>query len=94
MRKLAVIIGLATLSTGCVLQKTNDKKDAEDKATKEADKDWINLFDGKTLDGWHGYGKGDLNGRWKIYDSTLILDSTVKLNGPTGNLVRRLRRVP
>ena len=87
MRKLAVIIGLATLSTGCVLQSNNDKKEAEDKATKEADKDWISLFDGKTLDGWHGYGKGDLNGRWKIYDSTLILDTTVKLNGPTGNLI-------
>jgi len=87
MKKLALMIGLATMITGCVLQNSDKKKEGEDKAMDEADKGWISLFDGKTMDGWHGYGKGDLNGRWKIYDSTLILDTSVKLNGPNGNLL-------
>jgi len=87
MKKLALMIGLATMIIGCVLQNSDKKKEGEDKAMDEADKGWISLFDGKTMDGWHGYGKGDLNGRWKIYDSTLILDTSVKLNGPNGNLL-------
>ena len=70
MKKLAVLIGFATMLTGCVLQNNNDKKEAEAKEMKEGDKDFVALFDGKTLNGWHGYGKGNIDGRWKIYDST------------------------
>ena len=87
MKKLAVLIGLATIFTGCVLQNNDNKKDAEDKEVKEADKDFVALFDGKTLNGWHGYGKGNIDGRWKIYDSTLVLDTAVKLTGVNGNLI-------
>ena len=87
MKKIAVLIGLATIFTGCVLQNNDNKKEAESKEVKETDKDFVALFDGKTLNGWHGYGKGDIAGRWKIYDSTLVLDTTVKLTGVNSNLV-------
>ena len=31
------------------------------------DKDgWITLFDGKTFDGWRGYGREDMPARWTI----------------------------
>jgi antitoxin component YwqK of YwqJK toxin-antitoxin module len=88
MKRLAVIIGLAALVSGCGSNENEAKKEEASAENTKADDGWITLFDGKTLDGWHGYGKGDLNGRWKIYDSTLVLDTTIKLNpAPTGNLI-------
>ncbi|MES2647661.1 MAG: DUF1080 domain-containing protein [Bacteroidota bacterium] len=86
MKKLAVLICMAGLFSGCVLQGKDDKKTTESDM-KTADDGFVALFDGKTLNGWHGYGKGNIEGRWKIYDSTLVLDSAVKLSGVNGNLV-------
>ncbi len=42
---------------------------------------WKNLFDGKTTNGWHTYGKTSVNQRWKIADGALYIDSTVKEGG-------------
>ncbi len=42
----------------------------------KADKDgYITLFDGKTFDGWRGYGKAEMPARW------IIEDGTMKING-------------
>lgn len=88
MKKIAAIIGLATVFTGCVLNDNKEtKKEGDATEVKETDSGWVSLFDGKSLAGWHGYGKGDQNGRWKIVDSALVLDTAVKLHGPVGNLL-------
>ncbi|MEY4459579.1 MAG: hypothetical protein RIT38_799 [Bacteroidota bacterium] len=42
---------------------------------------WINLFDGKTTNGWHTYGKATAGEAWKAVDGTLMFDPTNKVNG-------------
>lgn len=42
---------------------------------------WHALFDGKTTNGWHTYGKSTVNERWKIADGALYVDSTIKDGG-------------
>jgi hypothetical protein len=42
---------------------------------------WINLFDGKTTNGWHTYGKAAAGEAWKAVDGTLMFDPTNKVNG-------------
>ena len=42
---------------------------------------WQILFDGKTTNGWHTYGKTTVNERWKIADGALYIDNTVKEGG-------------
>jgi hypothetical protein len=41
-------------------------------------KEWISLFDGKTTNGWHTYGKDAVGEAWKVIDGTLMLDPTNK----------------
>jgi Domain of Unknown Function (DUF1080) len=42
---------------------------------------WINLFDGKTTNGWHTYGKATAGEAWKAVDGTLMFDPTNKVDG-------------
>ncbi|MDR1743122.1 MAG: DUF1080 domain-containing protein [Dysgonamonadaceae bacterium] len=50
-----------------------------DLSTLKTDKDgYIVLFDGKTFDGWRGYGKENVPGRW------IIEDGAIKFNGSGG----------
>lgn len=39
---------------------------------------WISLFDNKTTNGWHTYGKTTIGSAWKVADGTLYLDTTQK----------------
>jgi hypothetical protein len=43
-----------------------DKAPADDKSAG-----WKNLFDGKSLDGWHSFGRSDVRPGWKVKDGTL-----------------------
>ena len=45
------------------------------------DKDWISLFDGKTTNGWHTYGKTTIGKAWKVVDGSLHLDAASKKTG-------------
>lgn len=40
-----------------------------------ADADWQVLFDGKTTNGWHSYGKTTAGTAWKVADGVLFLDT-------------------
>jgi len=42
----------------------------EKKAKKDGEKGWVQLFNGKDLDGWKVYPKG--TGNWKVEDGILI----------------------
>jgi hypothetical protein len=50
---------------------------------------WVSLFDGKTTNGWHSYGKSSAGKAWKVQDGTLMLDIASKKEMPSegGDLV-------
>jgi hypothetical protein len=45
------------------------------------------LFDGKTTQGWHTYGKTTVGTAWKTSDGILYLDPTAKENDQGGDIV-------
>jgi len=45
---------------------------------KAQQKNWISLFDGKTTNGWHTYGKTSVGEAWQVVDGTLMLDPSHK----------------
>lgn len=53
-------------------------------SAKEKAAGWQLLFDGKTLDGWHVYGKQNADGSWKVADGTLYFDPKAKAGGASG----------
>jgi len=70
---------------------TSSKLSAADTATTKPDKDgWINLFDGKTLKGWHknprkiGHGTG---GAWKAQDGVITGEQDPPGSGNGGILL-------
>jgi hypothetical protein len=46
------------------------------KLTVQQDTGWINLFDGKTLTGWHTYGKSFTASAWRVDSSVIHLDAS------------------
>ncbi|HSV10520.1 MAG TPA: DUF1080 domain-containing protein [Hanamia sp.] len=44
----------------------------------EKDSGWEILFDGKSTDKWHNYGKQNVGNEWKIEDGVLHLDASAK----------------
>ena len=49
-----------------------------------AQKTWINLFDGTSTAGWHSYGEKAAGAAWKVADGVLSLDPSAKVNGKGG----------
>ncbi len=57
---------------------------------KEKADGWKLLFDGKSFDGWHTYGKSAAGKAWSIHDGTFYLDAKNEKNladGEKGDLV-------
>ena len=52
-----------------------------------AQKEFKPLFDGKTTEGWHTYGKTTVGAAWKIEDGTLHFDPTAKEKDQGGDIV-------
>ncbi|WP_240336882.1 3-keto-disaccharide hydrolase [Rufibacter psychrotolerans] len=44
---------------------------------------WQPLFDGKTTQGWHSYGKATIGNAWKVDNGTLHLDASSKQDWQT-----------
>jgi len=44
----------------------------------EKNSGWEILFDGKTTNGWHNYGKQNVGNEWKVEDGVLHLDASAK----------------
>ena len=56
----------------------------------QAQDKWISLFDGKTTNGWHTYGKKTVGEAWKVVDGAFMFDPSNKLYGRIvggGNIV-------
>lgn len=80
--KIAGLI-LLTAITIVACNATSEKKEAEPAAENKTDSGWVSLFDGKTLAGWHNYGKTTIGEAWKVADGTLYLDTTKKAGWQT-----------
>lgn len=51
---------------------------------KNSEEGFVNLFDGKTTNGWHSYGKTTAGDAWKVVDGALYFDAAAKKNNATG----------
>lgn len=69
MKKLNFIALLTICLAGCSQSK---------KTTLNDESGWMPLFDGKTLNGWHNYGKTGVGEAWKVKDGVLFLDTSQK----------------
>jgi hypothetical protein len=49
-----------------------------------AQQKWINLFDGKTTNGWHSYGETKAGVIWKVEEGAIVLDPTARVKGQGG----------
>ena len=76
MKKTGLAVMLALVFAGC--NETSEKKPEPMADEKKPDDGWVSLFDGKTLNGWHNYGKTTVGEAWKVADGTLYLDTTKK----------------
>ena len=47
----------------------------------QAQEKWISLFDGKTTNGWHTFGKKTAGEAWKVVDGAIMFDPNNKLYG-------------
>ena len=52
--------------------------DADAVNASAADGDWVDLFNGEDLSGWHKYGGDDIGSAWKVEDGAIYLDVTDK----------------
>ena len=78
MRKTIFILSIASLALGCGSLKSTDSMS---KSSNESNDGWISLFDGKTLDNWHTYGKDKAGAAWKVNDGALFLDANNRVDG-------------
>jgi hypothetical protein len=46
----------------------------------QAQEKWISLFDGKTTNGWHTFGKSSAGEAWKVEDGAIMFDPNNKVN--------------
>ena len=51
---------------------------------KNSEDGFVQLFDGKTTNGWHSYGKTTAGTAWKVVDGALYFDAASRKNNVTG----------
>ena len=74
VRTFALLLVLAPLA-GCV-RLGADGADGQPAAQPSPDAvagPWTDLFDGATLDGWHGYATADRSPKWSVVDGVMTL---------------------
>ena len=70
-------IGIFVLSACSIATKTGKINDNSlsiqtSKTMKKNGDNWVNLFDGKSLDGWHAFNKSGVVKNWTIDDGALV----------------------
>src|SRR2546423_3199437 len=79
MYKILFILLTVVILTSC--NSATDKSGAtasDSLGTNKKDNGWVQLFDGKTMNGWHTYGKDSVGKAWKIDSGALHLDASHK----------------
>jgi hypothetical protein len=81
MKKAGMIMLFAAAAiNGC---NSSSEKKQEEVGNEKKDDGWVSLFDGKTLAGWHNYGKTTVGEAWKVEEGNLYLDTTKKAGWQT-----------
>lgn len=82
-----IVFAFVILFISC--QSNQTKMNSTNNSEAAADDGWITLFDGKTTNGWHSYGKDHAGAAWKVEDGVLHLDGAGKKNSKAegGDLV-------
>lgn len=86
MYKLTPILLAFLILAGCNSSKNSTNNPENTITNREKDNGWQSLFDGKTTNGWHTYGKETVGNVWKVKDGILHLDPETK-NPERGDLV-------
>ena len=81
MKYFSLVILAAILFSAC-----GSGKSSMSTTANSGDKGWQKLFDGKSLTGWHTYGKTAAGTAWKISDGAIYLDALNKKEGQGGDL--------
>jgi hypothetical protein len=76
MRKTLFILSIASLALAC--GSINKTQTMENDSKELAKGGWISLFDGKTLNNWHTYGKDKAGAAWKVDEGAIHLDASHK----------------
>lgn len=91
MYKITLFLFVTILYVSCSFSQVNTMNIPENKLTqKEKNNGWQLLFDGKSTNGWHTYGKPSAGKAWSVRDGALYLDAEGKKNlasSESGDLV-------
>lgn len=89
VKKIINLLGIAVIVNACSSTKTtpmdtstsmNTSTNENVLTNEERNDGWQLLFDGKTTNGWHSYGKQTTGNAWKVQDGTLFFDADAKKN--------------
>src|ERR1035437_599156 len=81
MYKLTLFLFAIIISAGYSFSQVKTMNNPENTLTqKEKNDGWKLLFDGKTTNGWHTYGKETAGKAWSVHDGAFYLDAEGKKN--------------
>src|SRR5437588_6493353 len=84
-RGFVFIAIISSVLLSCNSSDTKNTSEMTSDSSAQKNSDWTPLFDGVSRKGWHSYGKDSLGSAWKVEDSTLHLDASVKQDWQTKN---------
>ena len=91
MNKIIIVAIAVAMLQSCNPNNTHTTTSATDSTSARSnDSDttgWISLFDGKSMDQWHTYGKTTLDAGWTIQDGVLFLDTAATARNAQGNRI-------
>jgi len=77
--KLAIPVAALVILMSCnSVKKSSSETAANNNNIALSDNEWVTLFDGKTTDGWHSYGKDKAGARWTVADGAIYFDTEKK----------------
>ena len=85
MKKYLIPLFVILLIWGCKKEIKTDKTPKDMVVT--SDDGWINLFDGKSFDGWHTYLQDTISSQWQIADGVMFYKPDPDKNQGVNNLV-------
>ncbi len=78
MYKIMMLASAVFLLAACNSADSDKTSETTTEDAMGAKTEWTNLFDGASTAGWHQYGKQGVTPRWKIADSAVYVDTSVK----------------
>lgn len=76
---------ITVLAVSLLLAGTAVKTTELHSVSQKKEKGWIALFDGKTLNGWHNYGKTTTSPAWTVEDGAIFYNPSKRVPGQRGS---------